>query len=294
MPKNKYLIAVSGGPDSMALLDMCTKAKLDVLVCHINYHWRKTSDEDEHLVCDYCMAHHLPIEVLDIDSTIYQTQKFNFENWARQIRYHFFLLMSKKYQISDILIAHHLNDWLETAIMQKQKKVKTTYFGIRKTNQFEDIKIIRPLINWTKQKINDYCKENQVTYIVDQTNFDPKYQRNKIRLEIAHWSEYKFWKEVSYFINQNKRLATIDKKANQSYQKWLNINFELKYFKSQSKQLQIELIYQLLNQYSPQRVSLNKINAIIDFIKSDKAKAKYRINRSLSLAKVNKHLIFVK
>lgn len=80
MKKTKYLVAVSGGPDSMALLDLLTRSNQVYAVVHVNYHWRKSANRDMHLVQRYCHIHHLKLFIKKINSIVYQTNKIkNFE-----------------------------------------------------------------------------------------------------------------------------------------------------------------------------------------------------------------------
>lgn len=278
----------------MALLDMCCKQHTNLLVCHVNYHWRKTSDNDENLVVDYCQKNHVPYELLEIDPAIYQSKRFNFENWARQIRYHFFCLMGQKYHSHKILVAHTLDDWLETALMQKNKHVRTTYYGIRESNQFDNLLIERPLITWHKKDIYKYCKAHRISYAIDQTNFDTTYQRNKIRHQLSKYNDSQINQLINDFQQLNKKLKQTDLLAKKTYRQWKLNNWNLTYFKKQSSDIQIEMVYQLLIEFSPQRMSLNKINGIVEFINSGNSHKKFRINQNLSLINSHQSLKFIK
>ena len=83
----KYLVAVSGGPDSMALLDMLVKEKYNLMVANVNYHTRAESDLEEKLVKDYCVKHNIPFFVKHYVET---NDKKSFEVKAREFRYDFF------------------------------------------------------------------------------------------------------------------------------------------------------------------------------------------------------------
>ena len=95
----------------------------------------------------YCKNNNIPFFCLSIDPKIYQNKTIkNFESWARKTRYDFFVTIANKTNIHDILIGHNLNDWLETAIMQENKKVKTFYYGIKQSNNINGLNIFRPFI----------------------------------------------------------------------------------------------------------------------------------------------------
>ena len=111
--KKKYIAAVSGGPDSMALLDQFKK--VIVGVCHVNYHKRVDSNYDTKLVKDYCKKHKIPLAIYDVNTKVYKTSlQHNFQTLAREIRYEFFVKCGNKFKCKNLLIAHNLNDFLET------------------------------------------------------------------------------------------------------------------------------------------------------------------------------------
>ena len=82
----KYLIAVSGGADSMALLDMLKVSNYEIVVAHVNYKTRPTSDRDEQIVVNYCLKNH----IICYTTNAVHNDKSNFEKWAREARYAFF------------------------------------------------------------------------------------------------------------------------------------------------------------------------------------------------------------
>ena len=164
--KNSYLAGISGGPDSMALLN---KYK-DVIkvVCHINYHKRKDSNEDMKIVQQYCLKNNIIFECLNINDDYYEkTTEKNFQTLARDLRYNFFVKIANKYKIFNLLIAHQFDDFLETAFMQQNKKSMNFYYGIKKINHYKNLIIYRPLINKTKKSLEKYCKEKNITYALD-------------------------------------------------------------------------------------------------------------------------------
>lgn len=180
--KNKYVIACSFGPDSMALLDMAIKDKLSIIVAHVNYHKRDVSNDEEAALRKYCKERNIPIEVLDTSSL--KCEK-NFQGWAREVRYNFFKEVLEKYNARAVLVAHQQDDLIETYIMQKNRSNIVKYQGIAgKTNIF-GVDIIRPLLMKTKQELIDYDNENKVPFSIDESNLTNNYTRNKIRHEIV-------------------------------------------------------------------------------------------------------------
>ena len=280
MPKNKkYLIACSGGPDSMALLDKYHKDI--VCICHVNYHIRPSSDRDQKIVTEYAKKHNINIEVKNIKKSTSAKHKSNFEAWAREVRYDFFCTIARKYNINDVLMAHHLDDWLETAVMQLKRKSLTTYYGIRKNNVYKNINIYRPLINKWKKELVDYCEKHKINYGIDETNFDLKYERNKYRYALSKVAKSQKQLLINNFTKVNKDLAIVEKYTKYAYKLWTNSKFFIPYLLQQPKRIQIEMVYQLLNNCCPKRMSLDKINGVLSFVKSSKGNIKYRLTSKL-------------
>jgi tRNA(Ile)-lysidine synthetase-like protein len=130
LSKNKlYILAVSGGPDSMFLLDkMCLEGH-NLVVAHVNYKKRENSDYDEKLVRNYCQEYSLPCEVYQIKGSEYKSIS-NFQDKARKIRYDFFKELAYKHRTKYIVAAHHLDDHLETYLLQKQRNSLVDYWGL--------------------------------------------------------------------------------------------------------------------------------------------------------------------
>ena len=142
----KWVIGVSGGPDSMALLQMCIEAKIDIYVAHVNYGIRTQAKQEEDYVVKYCSMNQIPCFVKH--APIFK--EGNFEAEARKFRYAFFLELVHKYQLDGILTAHHLDDMLETYIMQKEKHLTPSWYGIQQEIEYEGVPLVRPLLHYTK------------------------------------------------------------------------------------------------------------------------------------------------
>lgn len=172
----KSLVAVSGGPDSMALVSYLEENNVDYVVCHVNYKHRPTADRDEKIVRDWCTNHNRPIEVLYPTYT-----KGNFEAWAREVRYDFFKGMAKKWNAKDLFVGHHQGDLLETWFMQKERGNVVEHYGLRAENPWKELTIHRPLLSKTKKGLEEYCNTKGIEWGLDETNLSDDYTRNKIR-----------------------------------------------------------------------------------------------------------------
>ncbi|MEG0275360.1 MAG: tRNA lysidine(34) synthetase TilS [Longicatena sp.] len=183
--KKTYVIGVSGGPDSMALFDMCVKAGIHVIAAHMNYQKRDSATRDMEIVEDYCKQHRIIFEKRMQNKEC----EGNFQAFARDMRYQFYKEVLDKYQGDAVLLAHQLDDHLETYIMQKQSLRLGVYYGIQGVCEVMGCKVIRPLLAQTKADLEAYCEENGVAYGIDESNLSNHYTRNKIRHEmIEHMS----------------------------------------------------------------------------------------------------------
>lgn len=175
-----YLVAASGGPDSMALLNMLINQRINIMVAHVNYKKRMESDEEQQMVKNFCSQHQIPFFVTQHN----QKEKGNFQNQARIFRYQFFKNLCETHHLSGLFVGHHLDDLLETYYFQKERNSVVDCYGIQSQVQLFGINVLRPLLSFTKKELIEYCNQNQVPYRIDQTNSLKIYKRNKIRLEI--------------------------------------------------------------------------------------------------------------
>ncbi len=177
----KYLVGVSGGCDSMALLDMLYNACIQVVAVHVNYFLRFDSILDELTVSSYCKERNIPFEILRVDASDYE--KGNFQAQARRLRYAFYYQIGQKYQIDTIVLGHHLDDQLETIYMQKQRGFMG-FLGLNDHSFVQGMEVLRPLLERNKAELRDYCHDNDVYYRDDYTNFQSDFTRDFVRNEV--------------------------------------------------------------------------------------------------------------
>ena len=182
-PSKNYILACSYGPDSMALLDMLYKAKCKFIVCFVNYHKRKESNQEQKDITVYCKKLGIKLEILDTKG---MKVVGNFQEWAREARYNFFQKNYKKYNAAGVFVAHHQDDLIETFLMQKMRKAHVKEYGLNEISMLRDMIVIRPLLMYTKADLANYCRENQVPYSIDMSNFETKYLRNRIRKDVIN------------------------------------------------------------------------------------------------------------
>lgn len=181
---NKTVIAaISGGPDSMLLLNilMNLKEKLNIkiVVAHVHHNLRKESDNEAIELESFCKKNNLIFEFKKINE--YPNGKFS-EDAARKIRYEFFDCLIKKYKTDILFTGHHGDDLIETILMRISRgSTLKGYAGFEAVTTARGYKIARPLIYLTKSEIEDIVNEKNINYCIDMSNKNDKYTRNRFR-----------------------------------------------------------------------------------------------------------------
>ncbi|PIE50452.1 MAG: tRNA lysidine(34) synthetase TilS [Flavobacteriales bacterium] len=177
----RYLLAVSGGVDSMVLADLFYQLKLNFQIAHINYQLRKKdSDLDEKLVRDFCQKRNIPFQLYQVSESD-QKPKNAIQEWARDLRYRFFKQIKKEEKLDFIVTAHHLNDNVETFFINFSRG--TGLKGLKGIPQ-KNNEIIRPLLNFKKEELYAFAKTQKIDFREDKTNAKNDYVRNQLRNKI--------------------------------------------------------------------------------------------------------------
>lgn len=181
-PGQTVIAGVSGGADSMCLLHfLCSikkEYKLQLICAHVNHCIRgEESDRDEVFVRSWCAENAVEFKLLKVDIPgIANKNKESTELCARNMRYDFFRSLAE--EESKIATAHNLDDNAETVIMNITRG--TGLSGLKGVPPVRG-SIIRPLLKLSRDEIEQYCKENEVPFVIDSTNNEDIYTRNKIR-----------------------------------------------------------------------------------------------------------------
>jgi tRNA(Ile)-lysidine synthase len=179
----KLLLAVSGGIDSMVLLDLFYKLRFDICVVHCNFQLRgKESDADEMLVRETCQDSYIPYFIESFDTLEFAKEnKLSIQLAARKLRYDWFQeIISLGFDY--VLTAHHLDDNVETFLINFTRGTGLEGLtGIPAQNG----NIIRPLLPFSREEIENYALENKIQWREDSSNASDKYFRNKLRHNIV-------------------------------------------------------------------------------------------------------------
>lgn len=190
----KILIALSGGPDSMALFHLLSQIKgLSIGVAHVDHRWRATSEKEALTLQKIADEKNIPFHLLTL--TDKPPQK-NIELFGRNARLAFFKRVVKEHHYQAVFLAHHANDLAETVL--KRFFEGGSLHGMEEASFFEKILFVRPWLKITKQEILSFLQESNISYFVDETNEDKMFLRGKMRSSLIPILEKEFGKGIVY------------------------------------------------------------------------------------------------
>lgn len=294
---DRIVVGVSGGPDSVSLLcilyNLQKKLNIKIYVAHINHMIRKEADEESEYVRKICEKLNVEFYMKKVDvQNEAKRLKIGTEEAGRNIRYSFFEEIAQKVEANKIATAHNSNDNAETVLMNIIRG--TSVSGLKGIEKVRDGKYIRPLIECSRQEIEEYCEINNLQPKYDQSNNENIYTRNKIRNLLIPYLQKEFnpsivdginrlssiAAEEEQFINKiveneyNKLLITADKKdktvnddqAKEMCKEKKQIILDLKGFNKLDKVIKSRLILYTISKAYGTSAGIEKIH-IDDIIK---------------------------
>lgn len=263
-----YLVAFSGGYDSMCLLDSLkrNRPKNKIVAIHINHNWRgEESDCEENNCRIFCKKIGVEFYCEKLDNKIPHT-----ETAAREARYKFFENCAKKFNTEIVFTAHNKNDNAETLIYRICNGTGIT--GLQGISENRDI-YYRPLLSVSREDIEKYCQDNALKPNSDSSNFDTKYKRNFIRAKVLPTI-----KEVNSNILENlTTLSAVAKEETEIVNLYLdfvlskislNGKIDTNAYLQQSESVQKRIIYNIFIQHNLD-YDRKKILQVFDFIKKN-------------------------
>ena len=308
--KDKIVLGVSGGPDSLFMLDILNKLKeklqFEIVVAHVNHMIREEANKEEEFVKQFCKKINVEFYSKRIEVEKYaNNNKIGLEEAGRKIRYEFFDEVVSATNSNKIAIAHNKNDKVETIIMNVLRGSGVT--GLQGIQPIKNNKIIRPIIEIERQDIEKYCEENKLEPKIDISNFDNTYTRNKIRNVVIPYIKQEFNPNFVETITRLSEVITEENKflkniTEQRYSEILieekhdEITLDLKKFNSEENVIKNRLILHTVSQLNGNTQGIEKIH-IQDIIKlcSNNIGNKYLTpNKTLKVLIKDKKIYFIK
>ena len=309
--RDKLVLAVSGGPDSIAMLNILNEIKKDGIidfsfcVAHVNHMIREEAKDDEEYVKKYCKENNIDFYSRSIDvQKLANNNKVGTEEAGRYARYRFFDEILEKTGSNKISIAHNKNDKAETIIMNIFRGSGIT--GL-KGIEAKRGKYIRPLIECERFEIENYCEEEKLNPRIDKTNFENTYTRNKIRNILIPYVKKEFNPNIVETLNRLSELVIdeenyIERQVEKIYKELLisesekEIIINLKSFNSQERVIKSRIILYTITRLFGTSKEIAKVH-IDDIIKlcSKNIGNKYLTpNKNVKILLKNHKIYFIK
>ncbi|BAR91967.1 PP-loop family protein [Blattabacterium cuenoti BPAY] len=199
--KKKVCVAVSGGLDSMVLINLLLDIpEIESEVAHCNFSLRnQESNEDEFFIRNFCDKQNIICHVKKFDTLNFSKKyKLSIQMAARKLRYDWFSKLLKKNSYEYMVLGHHFDDSIETFFINAFRGTGIKgLLGIPEKNK----KFIRPLSNFNKKEILHYAKIKNIKWRLDRSNQNIKYLRNKIRSVLSRFYSFSFQNGLKRTIN---------------------------------------------------------------------------------------------
>lgn len=226
---DNIVVGVSGGPDSMTLLNVLINLKenlnLKITVAHINHMIRQEAEEETKYVQNFCKQRDIECFVKrEKVEELAKNNKIGTEEAGRKLRYSFFEEVLEKVNANKIATAHTANDNSETVLMNIIRGSGTS--GLKGIEPIRENKFIRPLIECTREEIEEYCEEKKLQPKIDKSNSENIYTRNKVRNMLLPYIKENFNPNIVNSLNRLSELAReenlfLEKKVEEAYKQVL-------------------------------------------------------------------------
>jgi tRNA(Ile)-lysidine synthase len=276
VPKGKHVLAVSGGVDSMVLLDLLAKSpNVELVVAHFNHNIRQDSPKDEALVNSVANTYDLPFEAGRVPPGTLKS-----EAAARNARYSFLSKVLTKHRAQAIITAHHQDDMIETALINLLRG--THRRGI--SSIINNKHILRPMLGVSKDTIRTYAISHRIQWIEDETNQDTSLLRNYLRLRVLNKLNptqraaivRNIEKIAKINLDINKELATISQTDSSNI-------IDRQLFSSMSIKIGNELLAYNFKTLEITDYDSTTINRLSMAIRTARAKSVHHVNKNVTL-----------
>lgn len=284
------VVGVSGGIDSMVLLNVLYNLGYKLVIAHVNHNVRVESKDELIFVKKYAEERNIPFE----STVLEKIDGVNFQDKARQLRYEFFFDVAKKYNATKIATAHHLDDLLETILMRISRGSNLYgYGGIKPIINYANASIIRPLLCVTRSDIKQYQEANNIPFMEDNSNLKDKYTRNRYRhkvVPILVEENPNIYQNILRYSKQMYLSFDYIRKESKKLFKKNNGEINNEEFSSLDDCIKLDYISYILEQNSVP-CSYNKIVQIRNMILSDAPNGYVKISKEYCFKRIILHLM---
>lgn len=209
---SKILIGISGGPDSTCLLHLLHRQGIPLIAAHVNYNLRGIDSlKDEKFVRETCKSLGVPLYIKSVHPA--KSPKTALQEWARDLRFTFFVQVLKQTSCTTLALAHTADDQAETVMFRLLRNSSVKELSAMKSREYlpsYNMKIIRPLIGVRKSEILEFLHGEKISYRIDKSNAKSTYTRNKIRNILFPLLRKDFGADpVSVFVKLGKQFSEI-------------------------------------------------------------------------------------
>ena len=284
------VVACSGGPDSMALLNLTieyrNKKDIKIVCAHVNHNVREASKDEKIFVEEFCKRNNVIFEYMVIE----HYGDDNFHNEARTIRYNYFEDIVNKYNAKYLFTAHHGDDLIETILMRINRgSTLRGYSGFSRILKLKDYMLVRPLITMTKEEILKYNEENNIDYVTDESNKKDVYTRNRYRKyivseikkedELAHKKFLKFSNTLQEYSNYIDKIT-----KNKKEEMYINNKLNIDKFNQEEHIIKTNILYNILEELYKDDLMLvtdKHVELLFELIDSNRPNSKLHLPNNL-------------
>jgi tRNA(Ile)-lysidine synthase len=182
----RFVVGVSGGPDSICILDILAKLNYDLIIAHLDHQIREQSCADSEFIRNIAQQYDFPFVINQINVPFEaKKRKTGIEEAARILRYQFLFETAENENATAVITAHQADDQVETVLMNIIRGSGLNGLCGMQNQSYtihnKHIPLLRPLLTTWRSEVMKYCDENNLEYVVDESNADLKYQRNRVR-----------------------------------------------------------------------------------------------------------------
>lgn len=248
-PNQKLLLAISGGVDSMVLLELMQKAAqkdhLTLVVAHVDHRLRPESEKEAFYLSRYCQKQEISYHCKIWEET---DKTKNTEARARKFRYTFFSDIMEQENISTLMTAHHSDDQAETILMKLTRgSALLNLVGIRAKQAFSGGELIRPFLIFSKEQLEQFAKQSSIVYFEDSSNQSDTYLRNRMRDQVVPVLKKENPKFLQHITDFSEQLTLADELIQSviapKYERWVKKtkdgwSFQLSELKQEKRSVQ--------------------------------------------------------